>query len=330
MMKQLSLFTVAALLCTLSAFGFADDVAAPLRPDGTASVLGPDDSITVLALNCEEISKEWRLGPTGDVTFPLIGRMHLAGLTMEQAEREIAVQLKRFLKDPQVTVYAAELRSRPVTVAGSVEKPGRYQLSSATTLMDALVAAGGTKNPGSVVTLRRSAKAGVLPGKDLKSDADGTFTMAEFELKSVVDGPDGPGPQANFKLQPFDVVTVAPASAPRYVHVVGEVNRPGSVELVTQDSVSLMKVIAVAGGLSKTAQPKNALIMHVGPEGTQTSTAIVDLRKVMEGKSKDLDLISGDILMIPSSRAKVISQALTSTAMSAGLTSAIYTTLGRF
>jgi len=307
-------------LCAAFAAGGQKDAG-----NGSPTLLGPDDSITIVALNCEEISKDWRIGATGDVTLPMIGRVHLSGLTVDQAEREVAGRLRRYLKDPQVTLYATELRSRPITVAGAVEKPGRYQIASTnTTLFDALVMAGGPKNPGNTVTIRRSMEAGGIDGDDVKTDKDGSYTLLEVDLKEVIDGPNGPGTKANLRVQPYDVVTVAAAAAPRYVHVVGEVNRPGSVELVTQDTVSLMKVIAVAGGLSHTASASNTLIMHVSPEGVQTSTAIVNVKRIMEGKSKDLDLIAGDIVMVPSSKAKVFSQMFTSSAVNAALTSAFY------
>jgi len=299
------------------------------RSEYGTTVLGPDDSITLLALNCEEISKEWRIGANGDVTFPLIGRVHLEGSTIDQAEQEIATRLAKYVKNPQVTVYPAELRSRPITVAGAVEKPGRYQLSpTITTLFDAIVLAGGPKNAGSTVTVKRAAGAAMLDG-EIKMDKDGFYKLVEVDLKEVMDGPNGPGPKAALKLQPFDVITVAPAAAPRYVHIVGDVNHPGSVELVSQDTVSLMKLVAVAGGLTHTSSAGNTLILHVSPEGIQTSTAIVNLSKIMQGKSKDLDLISGDIVMVPSSRIKSFGSMFTSTAVNAGLTTAIYT-LARF
>jgi protein involved in polysaccharide export with SLBB domain len=158
-------------------------------------------------------------------------------------------------------------------------------------------------------------------------DASGSNSMAEFELKSVLDGPDGPGPNADFHVLPYDVVTVAATAPPRLVHIVGEVTRPGSAELVTQESVSLMKMVATAGGLTRIANPGDTLIMHISPEGIQTSTSIVDLGKIMKGKSKDIDLISGDIVMVPSSRAKVISGMITGPMLSVGLSSLL---LGRF
>ena len=318
---------ICGVLCLSGPAVFAQ----PSQPAAVRSfgVLGPDDSITVLALNCEEISKEWRIGATGDVTFPLIGRVHLAGTTIEQAQELIAVKLKRYLHEPQVTVFPTELRSRPVTVAGAVEKPGQYQMTNATTLFDALIRSGGPKNPGATVTVKRSVEAGGIRGDGVKMDKDGSYTMIEFELKSVMDGTDGPGPNADFSLRPFDVITVAPAAAPRYVHIVGEVTHPGSAELVTQDRVSLMKLIAVAGGLTHTAAASNTLIMHVSAEGVQTSTAIINVNKILEGKMKDLDLIAGDIVMVPSSKLKVYSQMFTSTAMSAGLSTAIFS-LGKF
>lgn len=302
----------------------------PAKPaDRVPIILGPDDSIHVLALNCEEVSKEWRIGATGDVNFPLIGRVRLAGLTMEQAEQVISKRLKRYLNDPQVTVYAGEVRSSPVTVAGAVERPGRYQISGASTLFDVLIQAGGPKNAGPTVVVKRSLSRGPLSGPNVKIDTDGEYALMEFDMKSVMDGPDGPGAKSDFKMAPFDVVTVSPAQTGRYVHITGEVARPGNIELVTQDSVSLMKLIAVAGGLSRTAAPNKTVIMHVTAEGVQTSTSVVDVKKIMDGKSKDLDLTAGDIVLVPSSKARTLTAMLTGTAITAGLTTAIYT-LGRY
>lgn len=330
-MKKVILVIGAAVAC----FGLAsrDSVLFAQASRDAASrsgtILGPDDSITIVALDCEEISKLWRISTTGDVNFPMIGRVHLAGMSVEQAEQSIMAKLQRYLKNPQLTVYPTEVRSRPVTVAGAVERPGKYQIATNTTLFDAIILAGGPKNAGSIITVKRIISQGKIAGPDVRMDRDGSSTMVEFNLKDVADGPDGPGPKADFGLLPFDVITVVPAAAPRYVHIVGEVNRPGSVELVTQDSVSLMKVMAVAGGLTRVAAPGSTMILHINPEGVQTSNAIVDVKKIMDGKSKDLDLIGGDIILVPSSKAKLISQMFASSALTSGVSSVMYT-LARF
>jgi protein involved in polysaccharide export with SLBB domain len=86
-----------------------------------------------------------------------------------------------------------------------------------------------------------------------------------------------------------------------------------------------MKVVAVAGGLSRVAAAGSTLILHINREGIQTSTAIVDLKKIMTGKSKDLDLIDGDIILVPSSNAKVIAGMLSGSALNSGISTAIFT-----
>ena len=151
-MKKLLL----SLLCFLWAQpGLALLFAQTVEETGNrGTILGPDDSITIVALDCEEISKEWRISSTGEVNLPMIGSVRLAGLSIEQAQDAIAAKLRRYLKQPQVTIYASETRSRPVTVAGAVEHPGKFQITRTTTLFDAIVLAGGPKNAGQVVTVK--------------------------------------------------------------------------------------------------------------------------------------------------------------------------------
>jgi len=122
------------------------------------------------------------------------------------------------------------------------------------------------------------------------------------------------------------LVTVAPKKASRFVHISGEVVRPGSVELVNQDSVSLMKVLAVAGGLTPTASPGKTLIMHINSEGVQTATSIVDLNKVTSGKAKDLELTAGDVVVVPASGLKSTLGMIKNSAITGGT----YILLGKF
>ena len=119
------------------------------------------------------------------------------------------------------------------------------------------------------------------------------------------------------------------AKAARYVHVTGEVTRPGSVELVTQDTVSLLKVIAVAGGLTINANGSKTMIIHVNPDGLQTSTSFIDVSKIENGKARDLELMNGDVLVVPASNWKSIVHMATSSALNAGVFTAV-NIIGRF
>jgi polysaccharide export outer membrane protein len=279
-------------------------------------VIGPEDSVTIVALNCEEISKTWRVSTTGDLNLPFAGTIAAAGMTPRQLQETVAERLKKIIIDPQVTVYVAELRSQPVTVTGAVEKPGVYQLEGEKTLFEILLKAGGPKNPGKTVTIKRDADRGPvgLPGSRQTHGAG--YSSVELDLQEVMLGR---GDKATLTIRPRDVISVAAPEPQRFVHISGEVVRPGAVELVSQDAVSLSKVLAVAGGMTQNANSAQAMVMHINSDGVQTSSTFVNLKPILEGKAKDLELTAGDVVVVPSSRLKTI----LNSSMNAGLTSGI-------
>jgi polysaccharide export outer membrane protein len=105
----------------------------------------------------------------------------------------------------------------------------------------------------------------------------------------------------NILLQPGDIVTVPHAGI---VYVLGAVNRPGGF-VVSNDRTQLttMKVLALAGGLKNIAKLDHAVIIRKDDQGKQTETE-VDLKKVLNQKSEDLQMRASDILYIPDSRTK--------------------------
>jgi protein involved in polysaccharide export with SLBB domain len=120
-----------------------------------------------------------------------------------------------------------------------------------------------------------------------------------------------------------DLITVSPVRPARFVHISGEVNKPGAVELVTQDVVSMMKVLAVAGGLTKDAKASATMIMHNNANGVLTSTVFVDIDKIMHGKARDLELTDGDVVVVPTSGVKSTLHQASGAAMSSGIYAAI-------
>ena len=110
----------------------------PPQP-GPGYILGPDDEIVIRAIDAPEISdKPVLIGTNGNITLPLIGRVKAGGLTVEQLETELNTQLRKYVRDPQVSATVAQFRSQPVSVFGAVTKPGVVQLRGRKTLYEVL------------------------------------------------------------------------------------------------------------------------------------------------------------------------------------------------
>lgn len=107
----------------------------------------------------------------------------------------------------------------------------------------------------------------------------------------------------NIPLQAGDVVTVPHAGI---IYVLGAVNHPGGF-VMSNDRTQLttLKVLSLAGGLTKIAKVDHAVILRKDSQGKQTETE-VDLKKVMQRQSEDLQMRASDILYVPESRGKDI------------------------
>jgi polysaccharide export outer membrane protein len=289
-----------------------------------STVIGAEDTITVVALGADEISKPWRVSSTGDLTLPLVGRIHVAGKTTEQLENELTDKLAAYIRNPAVTVYISEFRSGTVTIEGAVEKPGRFQTEGKKTLLGVLMMAGGVKSPGPTLKVTRASKYGPIPLAGARKALVGDTTSIEI---SITDALDAGSPAANLIMEPEDVVSVSIVQ--RLVYILGEVNRGGAVELVTQDSVSIVQVLAAAGGLTKVAAPGKTTILRKDSEGRYTPMGSVDLKKIMAGKNEDKLLLAGDIVIVPSSNVKFYLQSALLSAATGGVTTS-FMILSRF
>lgn len=287
------------------------------------NLIGVEDTVTILALNAEELSRAWRVSSTGDLNLPMLGLVRAAGRSVGQLEQDLQERMKKYFKEPQLTLYVSEFRSQPVSVVGAVEKPATYQLQGMKTVFDAVLMAGGpSKESGPTVTLSRSIKNGPLDYPGVRVDDEQQLRSLELTTTEVMQGK---GLAAEIRLLSGDVVTVSAAKERKMVHIAGEVAHPGSVELVTRDSVSLMKVLAIAGGLTRTASPGRVMISRTDQPGGQSVTTFVNLKKIMSGKSKDLELSAGHIVIVPSSSVMTIVQGASTSAVNTGILM-----LGRF
>jgi polysaccharide export outer membrane protein len=289
----------------------------------SSSIIGIDDILSINVLHGEEFNRLWRVNGEGSVRLPFIGAVKAAGLTVDQLEADLTRKLAKYFNEPQVTVTLTETRSQPVTVLGAVDKPGAIQLQGRNTLFHVLNSAGGPKDAGSTVTITRDAATGPLEIEQARPTSDGRYYVAEVPIDDVLSGR---GPAASLEVKTNDVINVAPKQ-PRLVYIIGEVLKPGTVELVKADTVSITKVVAAAGGFSRLASEKKSLIRRIG--GEPGEMAIIDLEKIMKGEAADLELGEGDVLMVPSNQFMSYLQTVSLTAVNAGVFSGLQV-LARF
>ena len=125
----------------------------------------------------------------------------------------------------------------------------------------------------------------------------------------------------NIPLQAGDVVTVPHAGI---VYVLGAVTRPGGFVLSNdRTQLTTMKVLALAGGLTKIAKLDHAVIIRKDQQGKQTETE-VDLKKVMNRQAEDLQMRASDVLYVPESRTKEALLQAVQIAAAVGTAVAIY------
>jgi protein involved in polysaccharide export with SLBB domain len=139
---QFLLFVLA--IVGLSA-GLSVDASAQTPPAAASAdnyILGPNDRIRLKVYGEADITGEYEIGNTGQVSIPLAGHIKAAGATTRQLEKAIAAALaKGIVRDPRVNVEVAQYR--PYYILGEVKKSGEYPYRHGLTVLDAVASAGG-------------------------------------------------------------------------------------------------------------------------------------------------------------------------------------------
>ncbi|MBZ5585405.1 MAG: polysaccharide export protein [Acidobacteriia bacterium] len=257
--------------------------------------LGDEVLVRVLDLTDELGANPFRVDQDGKISLPLVGAAQAGGRTVEELRADLVTRFKKFLLDPQVTVAVSAYHSQPVSVLGAVKTPGVFQVETGKTLYQVLSLAGGLDiNAGSVIRITRQKAYGPIPLPGAELDPSGEFMVAQVSVGAVIGAQD---PTLNITVRPYDVITVPKAST---VYVVGSVKTPGGFGLGNSDSLSVLRAVALAQGLDKTASPKKARILR-GVEGTTAKMELpVYVKAILAGKSPDVPLGPGDVLFIPS------------------------------
>jgi len=103
----------------------------------------PEDVLEVIVWRNQDLSKVVTVRPDGKVSLPLIGDVVAVGLTPDQLTKEVITRLKDYKENPNVSVVVQQVNSYGIYVLGEVAHPGKYQLKSYTTVLQAVSMAGG-------------------------------------------------------------------------------------------------------------------------------------------------------------------------------------------
>jgi polysaccharide export outer membrane protein len=195
--------------------------------------LAAGDVIRISVYQSADLTLETRLTEAGTISYPLLGSVALAGLTVTEAEKRIADGLRNgnFVKQPQVSIAVQQVRGNQVSVLGQVGRPGRYPLETGNVqLTDMIATAGGVIGTGADLVI-------------VVGTRNGQPYRVEVDLPSVF----GPGRRSNdLTLQNGDVIWVDRAPV---VYLYGEVQRPGSLRL--DRGMTVMQALAASGGLTQ-------------------------------------------------------------------------------
>ncbi len=292
----------------------------PEDPLRTTYVLGPDDQLTIWVLEADELSTDpIRVGPDGYMNLPMVGRFRAAGLTVEQLEAELTHRLKTYVHEPNVAVSITEFRSQPVSIIGAVNSPGVHPLAGQKTLIEVLALAGGHRDDaGHSIKITRRLKWGRIPLATAKDDSTGQFSVAEVNLEDVMKARN---PEENVFIKPHDVISVPRAEM---IYVIGAVARSGGFVLRERESISVLRALALAGGLARFASPKIAKILRPEQGAAQRTEIPIDLKTILSSKSPDVPLQRDDILFVPRSGSKAMAARAAEAVVSAGTGIAIW------
>ncbi|MFJ4456606.1 polysaccharide biosynthesis/export family protein [Pseudomonas sp. NPDC089392] len=128
-----------AALCMLTLWSGASNA----DQNSAAYLLSPGDVVMVSVWQEESLRQEATVLPDGSITFPLAGRINVAGLDVTAVEKQVAAKLEKFLPDPNVSVVVKSIAGNMVYVQGKVIKPGPVQMAGPTAVLQALSMSGG-------------------------------------------------------------------------------------------------------------------------------------------------------------------------------------------
>lgn len=243
---------------------------ASLVPDDY--LLGPGDEVMINLWGSVEANLRLEIDRSGRIAIPRVGMVSLTGVRYADLRQVISQRVAAQFRNFDLSVALGQVRAVRIYVTGFVQKPGALSVSGLSTVLHALMAAGGPTGVGSYrsIQLRR-----------------GGQLVSNFDLYDLLLRGDRSGDRV---LRNDDVVHVA-AVGPQ-IGVIGSVNKPAVFELKGNETIA--DALAMAGGLSAVAN-RNTAVVHRLDERVGQALRDVDLKKDL-----GQPIGNGDVLRVTS------------------------------
>jgi len=238
--------------------------------------IGEGDLLKITVYDNPDLNTEARVGGEGGITVPLIGEVNVSGLTATEIGKKLAdLFANGYIKNPQISVFILEYKSKKVTVLGEFIKPGLIEMRSESTLMEVISGAGGiTAAAGNTLFIQRNINKGSTGPK-----SDVTIPI---DLVKLLEGGDV---SLNIPVLDGDSIYVPKAA---FVYVSGEVKNPGAYKITK--GLTVLRSITLAGGFTQKARKSKPELIRKSAKGEVTIAAQLD----------DL-VMPDDIIVVPES-----------------------------
>jgi polysaccharide export outer membrane protein len=242
--------------------------------------IGPGDVLEINVAGVEEM-KNISERVTGDetVSLPFVGIINTKGFTDKTLRSEIRRRLEtNYVRNPQVSLFVKEFRSRQVAVIGAVQKPGLYNLaSSADTILSMISQAGGTTDKAAERIMFIPAEPAApdkakevisaMPVQLLSQDPSPLILKNVDPIVINLDSVNRSGNQMylNMPALPGDIVMVPGGGE---VLIQGWVEKPGAYKITS--GLTILGAMAAAGGTVKWSRPDPDAIVIDNPTSLRT------------------------------------------------------------
>lgn len=250
-------------------------------------LIGTDDVLEIEAYNVEELKKTVRVNSDGEIGLPLVGILHVKGLTTSEAEKLIASRLDKYVEETLVTVFVKEYKSQRISVIGAVNKSQVFAVTGQRYLLDMLMMAEGlSKDAGAICYIIRPLS------KTNSQNRSETVVIDLDEL--LING----NLSLNVPVFAGDVINVPKGGI---FFVDGSVRMPGVYTM--KGRTSLSQALSMAQGVNSDADLTDIRIFRENGRGDR-DTVIADYDAIRTGEQADILIAENDIIIVPQSGIK--------------------------